>query len=244
MQGLASWKLGFLSKILKFLYPSKCPACNNDSSHQFYPFCMTCWDKIMPFNGHRCSVCSIPLPSHSSICGDCIQNRPFFKSSFIYGLYDGILKEAIHQLKYSGLRNLASPLSGLLLELSFPEADLIVPVPPDRYRLKNRGFNHTSLIARELSKRLKIPLIIDGLIKIKTTPQQINLKREERLKNLRGAFRAIRSFSGQRILLVDDVITSGATASECARALIKAGASEVYLVAIARSAGEREFVCK
>lgn len=196
----------------------------------------------MPFDGHRCPVCSIPLPSHSTICGDCIQDRPFFKSSFTYGLYDGILKEAIYQLKYSGLRNLARPLSGLLLELSLPDADLIVPVPPDRYRLKNRGFNHTSLIARDLSKRLNMPLDLHGLIKIKTTPQQINLKREERLKNLRKAFRAVKSFSEKRILLVDDVITTGATASECARALIKAGASEVYLVAIARSAGDRSYI--
>ncbi len=166
-------------------------------------------------------------------------DRPFFKSSFTYGLYDGILKEAIYQLKYSGLRNLARPLSGLLLQLPLPDADLIVPVPPDRYRLKNRGFNHTSLIARYLSKRLKMPLVIDGLIKIKATPQQINLKREERLKNLKRAFRAVKSFSGKRILLIDDVITTGATASECARALLLAGASEVYLVAIARSVAER-----
>ncbi len=169
------------------------------------------------------------------ICGECIKDRPFFKTSITYGLYEGLLKRAIHLLKYCGLRGLAKPLSGLLAEMPVPEAQIIIPVPPDIKRLKARGFNHSSLIARELSKRLSIPLELDGLIKVKSTAQQVNLKREERLRNMRGAFRALRDFRGKRILLVDDVITTGATASECARALLRAGAEEVYLVAVARS---------
>ena len=224
-----------IEKIINILYPSRCPFCGNLSSHEFYPFCRVCWQGIRPFSGNRCSVCSIPLPESSVICGECIKDRPFFKTSITYGLYEGLLKRAIHLLKYCGLRGLAKPLSGLLAEMPVPEAQIIIPVPPDIKRLKARGFNHSSLIARELSKRLSIALELDGLIKVKSTAQQVNLKREERLRNMRGAFRALRDFRGKRILLVDDVITTGATASECARALLRAGAEEVYLVAVARS---------
>ncbi|MCX7792789.1 MAG: ComF family protein [Thermodesulfovibrionales bacterium] len=235
MQGLSYGKL-ILDSIIKGLFPSICPLCDSESSNKFYPFCIDCWNGVEPFIGNRCNVCSIPLPQGSSICGDCIKNRPYFKNSFVYGLFDGVLRQAIAHLKYSGIRKLAKPLSELLLELSLPESDLIVPVPPDSQRLKTRGFNHTSLIAKEISRRLSLPLEINGLIKIKSTPQQIGLKREERLKNLRRAFRALKNFSGKRILLIDDVITTGTTASECARALLKAGAQEVHLLAIARSA--------
>lgn len=149
-----------------------------------------------------------------------------------------MLKEAIAYLKYSGIRGLAKPLAELLSRLSIPESDLVIPVPPDRERLKKREFNHTSLIAKEISRILSLPLELNGLIKIKTTPQQIGLRREERLKNLRKAFRAEKNFSGKRILLIDDVITTGTTASECARELRRAGAKEVYLLAVARSAGD------
>lgn len=127
----------------------------------------------------------------------------------------------------------------LLLNLSLPEADILVPVPPDTARLKKRGFNHTALIARHISKKVGIPLELDLLIKVRQTPPQVGLRREERLKNLKGAFRVTKRLKGQKILLLDDVITTGITGHECSRALIKAGAEEVYLVAVARSAPER-----
>lgn len=237
MQGVTFSKL-ILEGIIDNLFPSICPLCENRSSNRFYPFCTDCWTKIEPFNGHRCSVCSIPLPETSSICGDCIKNRPYFDTSIVYGFYNGVLKEVIAHLKYSGIRSLAKPISDLLLQLPIPESDLVIPVPPDRKRLKARGFNHTSLIAKELSGKLSIPLELNGLVKISSTPPQISLSREERLKNLRKAFRAVKNFSGKRILLIDDVITTGTTASECARALLRAGARKVNLLAIARSAGD------
>jgi len=227
-----------IRRLLNLLYPSRCPDCGKESSPRFYPYCSICWSSISPFIGNRCSICSIPLPAHSTICGECIQNRPFFNKSFIYGLYDGLLKDVIHHLKYSRIRGLAEPLAGLLLNLPLPEADIIVPVPPDGYRLRKRHFNHTSLIAKALSKSLQIPLSIDAIVKIKSTPPQVGLNRAERLKNLRRAFRAEKRFSGERIMLIDDVITTGITASECSRQLLKAGASCVYLVALARSCGD------
>lgn len=238
MQGLFNGKL-VLARVLEHLFPSSCPVCKRKSSDRAFPFCPECWSEIRPYKGNRCSVCSIPLPHSSSICGDCIEDKPYFKTSVIYGLYDGVLKEAIAQLKYSGMRSLAKPLSELLLELPLPEADLIVPVPPDRLRLKTRGFNHTSILAKEVSRRLSLPLELNALVKIKSTPRQSNLKRQERLKNLRRAFRAEKDLSGKKVILVDDVITTGTTASECARALLRAGAVEVSLLAIARSAGDR-----
>ncbi len=238
VQNTFKGKLRIIEEIVNILYPSGCPICSGPSSFRFYPFCKACWLSIRPYRGNRCSFCSIPLPEHTSICGECISSRPYFHGSFVYGLYEGVLKEAIHHLKYLSVRSLAAPLSELLLTTSLPEADLVVPVPPDSSRLKKRYFNHTSLIARYLSKRLRIPLSLDSLIKIKSTPPQTGLKREERQKNLRNSFRVTRRFSGERILLIDDVITTGITVQECSKQLFKAGASRIYVVALARSYGD------
>jgi competence protein ComFC len=231
-------KVRVAERFLNLLFPSRCPFCEGPSSSGFYPFCRTCWQDIRPFAGNRCSICSIPLAEGPSICGECTKERPSYYKSYVYGIYDGKLKEAINYLKYHKIRGLARPLADLLLRIPLPDADIILPVPPDPERLKKREFNHTSLIARYLSKRLGIPLGVNLLRKIKSTPPQANLKRIDRIRNLRGAFKVFKDLTQKRVILVDDVITTGATIEECSRALKRAGAEFVYIVAIARS-GER-----
>jgi ComF family protein len=159
---------------------------------------------------------------------------PFVRASS-YGLYEGALKEAIHLLKFNGHRRLAKPLASLLADIEIPEVDVLMPVPIHLHQLRTREFNQTALIAKHLSVITRIPLMIDGLTKVKDTAAQIDVDRKERLRNLKKAFFASEQVKGRRILLVDDVITTGATMRECTRTLIKAGALEVVVIALARS---------
>jgi ComF family protein len=153
-----------------------------------------------------------------------------------YGVYSDALAEAINLLKFSGLRRLANPLGKLLLNLEIPECDGIIPVPLSKRGLRARGFNQSLLMARVISKKLEIPLYIDMLLKIRDTSPQVGLSAKERMKNIRGAFKASREINNLRLLLLDDVMTTGATVRECSRALMRAGAKEVIVITLARAA--------
>lgn len=168
-----------------------------------------------------------------------MQTPPPFSKAFFYGIYDGTLKEAIHLLKFSGIKRLARPLGLLLAALPLPPVDAVVPVPLRKKRLQEREFNQTALLGRRLAGELAVPLLHDVLEKIRETPHQTGKGREERLKNVRGAFavprRAARTVEGKALLLVDDVITTGTTVGECSGTLAEAGAGSVTVVALARS---------
>lgn len=138
-------------------------------------------------------------------------------------------------MKFYGIKRLAYPLGRLLLNLEIPECDGIVPVPLSKKSLRERGFNQALLMAVVLSKELKIPLYMDILFKKKDTPQQLGLNAKERLKNLKGAFAVRGEIDNLRLLLIDDVMTTGATARESSKTLIKAGADEVIVITLARS---------
>jgi ComF family protein len=154
-----------------------------------------------------------------------------------YGLYDMALREAVHGLKFSGRRRLAEPLAALLSSLDIPgDIDGVVPVPPGRARLRERGFSHTHLLARAMGRARGLPVLPDALRKTRETPPQVGLKKKDREGNLRGAFAATRPLPGARIVLLDDVITTGATVRECALALRRAGARRVWVVAVAKTA--------
>lgn len=228
-------------KILKvlsgLLFPQRCPVCNKEAhDSSALPLCPDCWGSIAPYLGPACRQCGVPTVSeHTGLCQSCIADPPAFSRAISYGIYEGVLKEAIHLLKFNKHRRLAKPLSRLLADLALPEADLLIPVPMHVKQLRQREFNQTALIAKHLGAITSIPLDIDALRKIKETSAQIDVDRKERLRNLRKAFAASESVQGRRILLVDDVITTGATVRECARVLAKAGAADITVVALARS---------
>lgn len=145
------------------------------------------------------------------------------------------MKEAIHLLKFNGVKRLSKPLGFMLSELPIPKVDGIIPVPLHHERLHQRGFNQTASISRHLAKNLKIPLMLDVLKKTKKTPPQTDVTGKERLKNIKNVFAASEEIKGLDLLVIDDVITTGATVRECAKTLIKAGAKSVTVVALARS---------
>lgn len=153
-----------------------------------------------------------------------------------FGIYEGLLSEAINLFKFQGVKRLSKPLGKLLLDFDTSGIDAVVPVPLSVGGLRNRGFNQSLLLAKSVSDSKDIPLKPDGLFKKFETPPQIGLSAKDRARNLKGAFIATAPFTNQRLMLVDDVMTTGATANECSRQLIDAGASEVVVLTLARAA--------
>lgn len=178
----------------------------------------------------------MPLPaSIGEVCGACLTSAPPFNATRCYGVYAGTLREAIHLLKFSGLKRLGRPLGALLAGLELPRADVIVPVPMSPRALRERGFNQTLILARAVGRASGMRVAMDVLVKTRETRPQIGLSARERAENLRGAFTSTGQLNGQRFLLLDDVVTTGATVRECSRTLRKAGASEITVIALARS---------
>lgn len=172
---------------------------------------------------------------YAGICSQCLKKAPPFSRVINYSLYDGVLAEAINHLKFHGLKRLAKPLGKLLLDFDLSGMDSVVPVPLSIKRLRERGFNQSLLLARVISREKKLPLLIDILFKKKETPPQTGLSGKERLLNLKNAFVVKRDIRGLRLLLVDDVMTTGATVTECSKQLMKAGAKEVTVLTLARA---------
>ncbi len=161
-----------------------------------------------------------------------------YDAAYSYGAYEGKLRELIHLLKYRGIFTLAKPLAELTLR-AYPRDerfDLIVPMPMHWLRQWRRGFNQSALLSKVIGRRLGIP-VAAAVRRRRPTPPQAGLSNSQRRKNVSGAFSPARGnrLDGKRVLLVDDVLTTGATASACSRVLKQAGAGYVAVLALART---------
>ena len=223
--------------LLNLLFPSTCPVCGDASdNHTHNPVCGSCWKGIKRYSGPACLICGLPLVSeYATYCESCIKAPQPFSKIIYYGIYADALRKAIHLLKFKGIKRLARPIAELLSELPIPDADGIVPVPLHSKKLRDREFNQTALIGRRLSRQARIPLLLDVLKKEKATLPQTDVTGKERLKNVKNTFTTGKSVTGLRLILVDDVITTGATVYECAKVLKEAGAASITVVALARS---------
>lgn len=157
--------------------------------------------------------------------------------------YDGVVKESIHRFKFNKRKKLAQPLGVLLVNylgrkpgLELEELDGIIPVPLHQKRLRERGFNQVELLARTLSRYFELP-VTPALERTRPTQPQFDLKREERFNNVKGAFRVIdpKAVYNKKVLLLDDIYTTGSTISECGRVLKNAGARRVEVLTLARA---------
>jgi ComF family protein len=225
------------SRLLNFLFPSNCPVCGSLSdSHLYNPVCVKCWTQIQRYEGPACNICGLPTVSeYTRTCGECLSKKPPFERIRYFGIYDGPLKESIHLFKFNGIKRLAEPLAMLMLSVINHDYDAIVPVPLHTQRLREREFNQTALLGLHIARHLDNALMLDALLKTRETDLQTDVSGKERRANLRGAFSASEKIMGLKLLIVDDVITTGATIKECAFTLRKAGASAVDAVALARS---------
>ncbi len=176
-------------------------------------------------------------------CVHCRDHQPAFDRAVSFGEYKGALRGLIHLLKYEGVRPVAVPLAEMLAEaitdLGLDASPVLVPVPLHKARRHDRGFNQAELIARAASKYFEQKLAIapEALVRRRETISQVGLSREERIENMRDAFRVAdpRAVRGRNVILVDDVMTTGTTLSECARVLKAAGAERVWAVTVARA---------
>ncbi|MBI5683320.1 MAG: ComF family protein [Deltaproteobacteria bacterium] len=231
-----------LNSLLDIIAPHVCHICGRRADSYL---CKDCVQGINLINDGFCTICGIPFISKASslhVCGRCIKKKPKFTMARSIGIYEDVLMDAVHKLKYNGKTSLAKPLGLLMAEkLSSafslePKAFLIVPVPLHKKRLKERGFNQSLLLAREVAKTHHIHLDYLNFKRIRYTEPQINLKDKDRLKNVKGAFSVKDAliFKGKKILLIDDVYTTGATVTECVKVLKKAGAKTVHVFTLAR----------
>lgn len=207
-------------------------------------FCPKCLREIPFIRGPMCLRCGSPLPHDlqpESYCGQCIITPPPYESAQSLGRYEGSLHHAINRLKYNNQRTLADPL-GHLLSIAAGDRirpmriDLILSIPLHTKRLKERGYNQSILIAKALESYTGIPCEFGCLERVRWTVPQVELKRSLREKNVRGAFRVSRPemIKGKKVLLVDDVLTTGATVNEATKALMNSGTKEVHVLTLGR----------
>jgi ComF family protein len=239
--------MGWCRQALRFILPVECMTCGHSLSTDPVPFfCTGCWQNIRPFQQPVCVRCHQPFVSSAATtytpnhqCQDCQERPPAFERAWTLFPYLPPLREAICSFKYRGKLTLARPLARLMIS-ALPngiEADVIVPVPLHPARLRAREFNQSLLLADQLSRHLALPVSVTNLVRVVATDPQTTLTRQARLRNLRKAFEVRRpqDLAEKRILLIDDVFTTGTTLHECAKALRNAGAGPVFALTLART---------
>jgi ComF family protein len=222
-----------LGALFELVYPPRCAACGEPVRAE--PFCEVCAGAVDPVPP-GCGRCGQPGPD--PVCGACFASPPAFETVRAGGLLGGPLADAIHALKYRNRPALARPL-GVWLAARAPLAPgaVVVSVPLARGRRVERGYDQAALLADHLARasgargrRLRAVLR-----RVRETPPQVGRTREERARNVAGAFEALPAVQGKDVVLVDDVVTTGATADAAAAALRRAGARSVVVVALARA---------
>lgn len=227
--------MALLRAVADLLFPPACQLCRQVGR---FPLCPPCQGQFRLIVPPVCQRCGRPLRGPPGLVATCLSCRYWwyhYASARAAGVYDGSLRDAIHALKFRGCRAMAAPLGALMAQVAWwevPPAGALVPVPLHARRLRERGFNQSELLARAIGRVLRIP-VLPALRRIRSTEAQSRLTVEARRENVRGAFQARGSLGGQAVVLVDDVVSTGFTASECARQLRRAGAREVHLLTAA-----------
>lgn len=241
------WGLKFAgSAVVDLCLPRSCADCQRIGTLPQKCWCAACWEKIPRIAPPFCPGCGRPFidspgsPDH--LCGDCIERRFAFDSARSAVVHAGIVRARVHQLKFEGQLKWTPCLVDLLTAAyaawGLPVPDFIIPVPLHTKRLGERGFNQAGLLAREFGRTIKAPVSPGVLVRKNQTLPQTRLKREARLQNVKGAFEVSDAGKtrGRRILLIDDVFTTGTTLSECAKVLKrKGGASQVHALTVTRA---------
>ena len=222
---------------MNWLFPPRCVCCGREGKE----ICDECLSGMQPVGESFCPVCGKPLRKGRH-CPLCAVSDFRFRSSRAPYLYEGAASAMIKALKFNGCRSLAPVLADLMADFLQQlrwTSDLIIPVPLSERRRARRGFNQSELIGGFFSKRTGIPMNPKALMKVRHTEAQVGLNAEERRKNLLGSFAAEKALvRGKRILLLDDVMTTGSTFAECTAALLEAGADSVNCISAATTAVE------
>jgi ComF family protein len=244
------WSVPALAQIANFLYPPRCAACGVRFAIECSArVCARCLGRLEPLPAPLCRRCGGPLESAVSGAGECarcVRTPPHYRRARSVARYrvaaeddPESLPALIRRHKYGLDQSMGRALAEFLpaaLPVDAAEIDVVIPVPLHRRRLWWRGFNQAAILAAEIARRLGAPLDTAALYRTRATRPQTARDHDDRVRNVRGAFaaHAPARVAGRRVLLVDDVMTTGATADECARALMRAGAASVDVFTLAR----------
>ena len=227
-------------KVLNVLLPPVCPVCG-EPVYENTTLCPKCFAALHFITEPCCRICGHPFPFDmlgDPVCANCLATPPLFHKARAVVVYDQMAKKIILPFKHGDRLDFV-PLIAKMMSARGKEmigdADYVIPVPLHRFRLLKRKYNQSALLARVLAKDFHKSYAPDGLKRVRSTPKQGKLSPDERKRNVAKAFRVNSryNFKDKSILLIDDVLTTGATANECAKILLKAGAKQVDLLTFA-----------
>lgn len=225
-----------LGTIGRLLLPPRCVLCEG-RGHRGRDLCRACAEEL-PRNASCCARCALPLPVPAELCGLCLKRAPAFDAALVPYRYAYPLDRLLTRFKFGadlGVGRVLAELIGDAARRRVAPGTLVIPVPLHARRLAERGFNQAHELARLTAARLELELAPRALRRVRKTVAQTGLAADERRRNLRRAFEAADRVAGRAVVLLDDVVTTTATARECARALKRAGALRVELWAVARA---------
>jgi len=229
-------------RLINLIFPARCIACESYNTQA--DLCSPCWSQLTFITRPYCNLCSLPFAYEDeadSICGHCIKQKPQYDQAISILKYDDDSQKLIHKFKYRDQLHILNYLVNLMSNIGkdiIQEADIIIPVAMYKYKLLKRGYNQAALLAMKIASKNKILYLPQVLIKKKNSPAQAGLKKEERIKNIKNTFelnaKFIKRIQGKKILLIDDVITTGSTIDECCKILSKANPSKILVLTLAK----------
>jgi ComF family protein len=236
----------FINALVDIVYPKKCLACKEKLRipSQKEPICAKCLAKIKRNIPPFCSSCGRHLEKSNfvkNICPRCLKAKLHFDRAFSPFVYEGVIKELIHEFKYKSKNYLGSYLSAMMVEfikeynLPIEYIDFIIPIPLHKTKLREREFNQAQVLAEFIAKDFNKGILVDAFRRHRYTKTQTGLETTERLKNVKDSFSVTKPqiLKGKNLLIIDDVLTTGATSSEAAGALKEAGANIVFVLTLA-----------
>lgn len=234
--------LPLLKNVVDYIFPPRCLSCPNFTLTND-GFCAECWLKINFISHPYCKLCGYKFDifiSENSFCGKCLYKSPPFNKARSLIKFDQFSKKLIHDFKYHDKTHLAKIFSKLLYyryKEDIADVDIIAPVPMHKFKRLFRMYNQAQILAHETAKILNKPIYENLLIKYKWTKSQAFLTRNQRKKNLSKSLKINDKYiiENKKILLIDDVITTGVTIHECSKILKQAGADSIVVVSIART---------
>ena len=231
-------------RLLNLLFPPQCLACDA-LVPEHGTLCLPCWQGVEFITDPACARCGYPFDfsiGNDMLCAQCLETPPSFGQARSAFRYNEASRPLITRLKFNDQTLLAKTYAPWLLAAGrhlVEDSDLILPVPLHYWRFVKRRYNQSALLAQALGKQSGLPVLVDGLSRRRSTRPQMELPRKERLKNVKGAFavppRHGPRIRGKAILLVDDVMTTRATAEECSLVLLAAGAKTVNILTLGRA---------
>jgi len=237
---------GLLKGLKDLIYPNYCLVCKNriEAAKEQNLVCPGCWDKVEKNIPPFCASCGRHLDAKAiakNICSSCANVKFYFDRAFSPCLYTGTVKKLIHEFKYGGKDYLGEPLGSIMntfirdYNLPIEHLDFIIPVPLHKSRQREREFNQAEILSRQVAEEFNKELLTGALIRSKPTKTQTELTLEERRRNVEESFRVSQPelIKDTNLLLIDDVLTTGATSNEAAKSLKEAGAKIVLLMTLA-----------